>query len=138
MIHVVIGPPCAGKSTYVKDHRGSAEPVADYDLLAEAIGAVERHHAEGHIKEAAFHVRQALIDYMLDADTGWIIHTSPTDEWMQRYREHNADIITLDPGKDECLRRAERDNRPTQTIDGINDWYARRQTEKALLFLLMG
>ena len=127
MIHIVSGPPCAGKSTYVTENAKEGDLRIDYDLIAQALGAKNSHAAEGHIKQAAFDAREGAIQTALknpDSES-WIIHTSPSEDHMKMYEEAGADFIRLDPGFDECMARATTDNRPQQTIDGINKWYGK-------------
>lgn len=126
MIHVITGPPCAGKSTYLKEHAKDGDLKVDFDRIAKTLGATESHNAEGIVKKAAFAARDAIIKVAIDNpdEESWIIHTQPTDDQMKAYKDAGSDIIVLDPGKDECLARAERDKRPQQTIDAINRWYS--------------
>ena len=126
MIHIIVGPPCAGKSTYLNDHAKPGDLRVDFDKIAKCLGAAESHDAEGIVKTAAFAARDAVIKTATDNPDAesWIIHTSPTDEQMESYKSVNADVIVLDPGKDECLARAERDGRPERTFDAINQWYS--------------
>lgn len=126
MIHVIVGPPCAGKSTYLNDHAKAGDLRVDFDQIAKCLGAFKNHDAESIVKTAAFAARDAVINVAMDNPDAesWIIHTSPTDEQMESYKSVNADVIVLDPGKDECLARAERDGRPERTIDAINQWYS--------------
>ena len=126
MLHIIIGPPCAGKSTYLQDHAKAGDLKVDFDKIARTLGAEESHDADGIIKTAAFAARDAIIKVAIenhDAES-WIIHTQPTDDQMKAYKDAGADIVVLDPGKDECLARAERDKRPQRTIDAINRWYS--------------
>ena len=140
MIHVITGPPCAGKSTYVKDNAKSGELRIDYDAIAQALGAENSHAAEGLVKQAAFDAREGAIQTALknaDAES-WIIHTSPSEEHMKMYTEAGAEVIPLDPGYDVCMERAKRDGRPQQTIDGIEKWYGGRKSarrEKLLKYI---
>ena len=126
MIHVIIGAPCSGKSTYVRENAKAGDLRVDYDLIAQALGAENSHQAEGIIKQAAFDAREGAIKTAL-ADTSaesWIIHTSPSEDHMKVYEEAGADFVRLDPGYDVCIERARADERPQQTIDGIEKWYA--------------
>lgn len=132
MIHIIIGAPCAGKSTYVRENAKEGDLRVDYDEIAKTLGAVEVYSVTGIVKEAAFKARDAVIETALanPDEESWIIHTFPSEEDMQRYEEAHAEVVLLDPGKDECLARAEKDERPQQTIDGINEWYSRQKGHK--------
>lgn len=134
MIHIVSGPPCAGKSTYVREHAKGGDLRVDYDLIATALGSVNSHAADGLIKQAAFAAREGVIETALKNadDESWIIHTSPSEEHMKRYEEAGAEFIELDPGKEVCLERAKEDGRPQQTFDGIEKWYSGKKENKKM------
>ena len=129
MIHIVTGPPCAGKSTYVTENAKDGDLRVDYDLIAQALGATNSHAADGLIKQAAFDAREGAIRTALkDAEAeAWIIHTTPSSEHLKMYEEAGAELIELDPGYDVCMERAINDNRPQQTIDGIEKYYSRQK-----------
>ena len=124
-LSVVVGPPCAGKSTYVQAARAIDDAAIDFDMLAVALGSSESHAASGLIREAAFAARSAAIRAALAADDGaaWIIHTTPSARQVDAYVEAGASFIMLDPGLDECLARAESDGRPDGTEAKIRAWY---------------
>ena len=126
MIHIVSGPPCAGKSTYVKENAKDGDLRVDYDMIAQALGATNSHAAEGLVRTAAFGAREgAIMAALKDTEAeSWIIHTSPSEEHMKMYEEAGADFVNLDPGYEVCMERAKQDGRPQQTIDGIEKWYS--------------
>lgn len=124
MIHIVSGPPCAGKSTYVREHKQPGDVIIDYGLLAEAIGDDHWDVKHPHVVQD---MRRAAIDRILaDADEidAWIIDTAPTAASRSRYAEASADMVFLDVPRVECERRALADERPQQTMDGIEAYFA--------------
>ena len=132
MIHIICGPPCAGKSTYAWYQAKEGDLVIDYDLIVQALGCRNSHAAEGLIKQAGFDAREGAINAALKNpdEESWIIHTSPSEEHMKLYEAAGAELITLDPGYEECMQRARDDNRPQQTFDGIEKWYSARKGRK--------
>lgn len=132
MIHVIIGAPCAGKSTYVRENAKSGDVIVDYDALAKALGA-EGHLPGGDIKQAAFRARKAAIDYCIETKCeAWIIHTSPTDEQREAYEKAGAEFVEIDTDMDTCLQRAIDDERPPETEQIIRDYF---EAAKAVFLL---
>lgn len=100
--------------------------IVDFDALAATLGATVPHAPSPAVKAAAHAARSAVIDQLIDGpydDTGWIIHSSPSNEAVERYSAAGVEFVILDPGKDECLDRAESDGRPQETLDWIASWY---------------
>lgn len=125
-ITVVLGPPCAGKSTFVAESAADGDVVVDFDKLATALGSKTAHDAPYAIRSVAHAARQAAIDLILagiDSDS-WIIHSSPTPEAMACYEAAGARIEEIDPGIAVCLARASENDRPAWTESAINRWYA--------------
>lgn len=122
MLNVVTGPPCAGKSTYVRERRSPGSVVVDFDALAVALGSDTSHMCEGDIRKAAFEARGAVIRAAHRYGEVWVIHTSLNAHAMREYQ--GATFHDLNPGIDECIRRAREDGRPSGTIEQISAWYA--------------
>ena len=124
-IHVVIGAPCSGKTTFARANAG-ADIVIDLDAIAKALGYEGEHGATGAVFKVALAARKAAIDEAMHHGYGcWIIHTSPSAEQLESYRMRGAIMHVLDPGIDECLRRAKADGRPLGTESAIREWYAK-------------
>lgn len=125
MITVVIGPPCAGKSTLIAEKRGENDPVIDFDAICKALGSPNHHDAPDSIRRVATSARAAAVNRILKGvdDNAWIIHTSPSDAQLDAYRDAKADLVLLDPGIEECLKRVESDSRPERTSETIREWY---------------
>ena len=124
-MNVVVGPPCAGKSTYAREAATDGEPVVDFDLLALAFGNTQQHSATGLIKRVTFEARDAAIALLKkNADQGsWVIHTSPSVAELAEYAALGAAFHLVDPGMAVCLARAQSDERPEFTASVIEGWY---------------
>lgn len=137
---VVTGPPCAGKTTHITEHREPADVVIDLDHLAVALGSPHPHVAwtgsrSGH-DVLAYAVRAFLVRTLMeDLKSGgfqdrtvWLVATAPQSWQWREYERVGADIVELDPGREECHRRAAADGRPAGTGVQIDRWYAERGT----------
>lgn len=127
-IHLVIGPPCSGKSAFVATNAPVGTPRFDFDLVASTVnGADIKHDSPPAVMEAVLAMRRGLFGWVLDAETDvgdvWIINAYPSENTMHRFAAMGAVFHVLDPGIDECLARAERDNRPAGTEARIRAWY---------------
>ena len=123
MIHVILGAPCSGKSTYVKENAKQGDVIVDYDLIAKALGA-DDHLPDGHIKQAAFRARKSVIDYCVESGCeAWVIHSMPTDEQKEAYKQIGAEFIELETDIETCLQRAVDDNRPPGTEEIIREYF---------------
>lgn len=125
MLHIVTGPPCAGKSTHVTTHAQLGDVVVDYDVLASALGCPTSHGATGAVRDVTVACRTAAIEYLLaNSDIeAWVIDCTPNPERAAAYEAAGAETTLLDPGIDECLARAARDARSDETCDLIRAWY---------------
>lgn len=129
MLTVVTGPPCAGKTTYVREHRASGDVVVDLDAIAAAFGYPDAqiqwgatHLAVDAARMARAHVIAALLSGRLQA-TAWVIDTDPPGSARAQYERAEATTVRLDPGRSVCLERAAA--RPQGTVAGIEAWYAK-------------
>lgn len=126
VLYVIAGPPCAGKSTYVAGRRGPDDAVCDMDALAEALGARLARSPSALQRHCARVARDAVADALLAADgppDSWVIHCHPSAAQLATYAAAGASVIVLDPGMEECLRRAREDRRPRWTAEAIAEWY---------------
>lgn len=126
---LVAGPPCAGKSTYVQQHRGEDDVVIDFDALAHALGYPASHvawPADAHpARTVALRARASALraaGEVLGRHTVWIVSANPTPPTGISVSETHV----IDPGLDECCRRA--DERPdvdhASLHREIEHWYA--------------
>ena len=93
-LHYVIGPPGAGKTTWVAQHRSPGDLVLDLDALAVALGSQTKdHHQRDHMpqhKSLARWIWRPLSVKMEQMAKGanvgvWIIHSDPPPPVLSRY-----------------------------------------------------
>lgn len=129
-IHVVMGPPAAGKTRHVLDHATLTDIVIDLDAIARALMPItlnETHVYPEHVRHVAIGARAAAIDRAtrLAAGVGvWIIHADPTHRDLDDYRFLRYDVITIDPGR-EIVEQRVRAERPPYMRAYVPKWYAR-------------
>ena len=117
-MRLVAGPPCGGKTTYVRTHAESGERIVDFDDIIEGLG-FERYSASPLVIEQA---RLIWMGAIPGAD--WVIWTAPQRRQRGRLRSmHQADVIVVMAPMDVCLERA-RAERPTSWQQGIRSWFA--------------
>lgn len=128
-LFVVIGPPCSGKSTWVMERAKSTDVVIDADRIAVALSGpgANSHGHSGEVDRAARVARDAVIAEMLDQHhyrrvNVYLIHTCPSPGARSAYLFHNAEIVTLDPGRAEVEKRV-RETRPAGSMHGVEKWY---------------
>lgn len=125
-VTLVCGPPCAGKNTYVTEHAHAGDLIVDLDALYTALGARGDHDQPLTLKPFAFAARDALLDRLWtgnhELDAAWIILSAPESETRDLFHQRGVRIVLLDPGRDECLRRAEQ-QRPPEWASYIHNWY---------------
>jgi len=130
-IHIVAGPPAAGKSTYIREHRKPGDITIDYDELANTLAGLKpaNHEHKAHIKSVTQKARQAAIDTAINKHDGtfniWIIHSTPSTNLLTKYQEAGAEIITIDPGKDLVMKRCKQE-RPKHMLKIAASWYDKK------------
>ena len=138
IFNVVTGAPCAGKTTYIREHKAPGDAVIDFDAIAVAFGADKPHECSELVKLAAKYARKGALDILIDnRDTGytndvWVAWAMPSDADRAKWRRLKAVFHDLDTDKEECLRRAEEDGRPQRSINGIETYFDKEGTGQGL------
>jgi hypothetical protein len=127
---ILCGPPCSGKTTYIKDRAHPADIVIDIDQIAAKIEPRYRHW-EGMLTstllDKCVRVRNAILGSLSRArrSKAWFIVAAPTkaerDWWQSKL---GGEIVLLDPGIEECNRRAIQRGTP-KAIQGVTEWHAK-------------
>lgn len=124
---VVIGPPAAGKSTWVREHAQPHDIVIDFDLLALALAGpgADPHDHTPPVMAVARAARTAAIEAALKQrhhTDVYVIHSNPSAERMSEYQRAGARVVTVDPGKDVVRQRC-KTQRPSRMFAAIDAWY---------------
>lgn len=127
-LFVIMGPPAAGKSTWVNERAVPGDIVIDYDRIALALTAptAQRHGHRRPLAAVAWRAREAAITEALRHVTThdvYLIHSVPQPRAMDRYRKHEAEFVVIDPGREVVEARC-REERPENYMDGVKRWYA--------------
>lgn len=125
MLTVVTGPPCSGKTTYVREHARDGDIIIDFDNLAEALGSKVRHgHSMAH-QQVTIAARRAAIDtairWHLKGTTVWIVDCKVSPKRARMYEDVGAEIVTMRADRDELHRRAHAE-RPMKWHRLIDEW----------------
>ncbi|MCC5580604.1 hypothetical protein IMZ11_33800 [Microtetraspora sp. AC03309] len=125
-VTLVCGPPCAGKNTYVDQHRRPGDLVLDFDALITALGGAGDHTVPEQLKPYAYDARDAVLERLLNRPTpvraAWIILCAPTAAERRRYRAQGARVVLLNTDQATCLERAAA-HRPPEFAGHVLEWF---------------
>ena len=135
MITIVTGPPCGGKSTFIKENARDGDIVIDMDEIAKSLvkGDVSNHDYSEEVRSIARAARKGAVKQAVIVGQGnrlgvWIIHTDPPVSDRHMYKVIGARIVECPPGLKVCLERLK--NRPIRNQlkveTYIRDYYAVR------------
>lgn len=127
MVYLIYGPPCGGKSTYIKEHLSRGDVVCDIDLIYSAISGDDEHDADLYIHDIAKRVTRSLLDIIRDRDgikkDVYVVSLANTKEKLEKAKERvNADeCIFIDTPYETCMERAK--ERPFYFQWIIQEWF---------------
>lgn len=130
-VTLVCGPPCSGKSTYVRRHAKPADLVICHDLLAQAAGSKRQHNHELHYGQAAkLAYAQAVASIPQHDGDVWVIRCAPEATRRGTLAEGiGADrVVVLLPSRGVVLARVRHTRRDVTTTQRVvMRWYSRYQ-----------
>ncbi|WP_156759556.1 AAA family ATPase [Microbacterium karelineae] len=127
-VHIVCGPPCAGKSTYVAEHAEPDDVVLDWDGIVTDLGFPPRHH---HVDKSLLPVvmdewRRRLADATAGDGVVWVIRAKPRREVQSLARSLKADVMEITAPLPVLLERAAARPHPAEHRRLILAWHRRR------------
>lgn len=139
-IHIVIGYPDSGKSTYVARHLTSHDLVYDYDLLTSSLDGsmlnvlntndskandltIHKHNIDvNDYVQIIYEMLLRKIKAEKTFNNVWLIMTKPDERLITLLSSYDVDWLMLDTSKDECMRRLRVQHRDiTDVIKTMND-----------------
>lgn len=131
-VYIVYGSPCAGKSTWVKDHMKRGDLVFDIDRIWHALSGQEMFDKPSTLNKVVFNARDKIIDDIYRRHGQWsnafIIGGYPDkqrrDELAHKLK---AELVYIKATKEECLDRLYKDQDRVKYHDKweqyINEWF---------------
>ena len=133
---IICGPPCSGKTTYVNQHKAAGDIIIDLDAICMKLQPGYQHWSSARNDESrtrltgrAIRIRNIMLARLphAKAGRGWFIVSAPSQEerdWWQA--KLGGELVLLNPGIEECKRRAIRRGTP-KAVAGIVDWETRSE-----------
>jgi hypothetical protein len=125
VLTIVVGPPCSGKSTYVKTHAKPGDITIDFDTLAQALGSPTPHDHAADIRNITIAMRRSAIDAAVELHhhgaTVWIVDCNPNPYRLRLYKANAARFVILRVDTGELHKRASVE-RPPLWHRLIDEW----------------
>src|SRR5579875_2707438 len=125
-VTLVVGPPCAGKTTWTAQHAQRGDLIVDWDQLAIEAGSPVAHDHPDRYRAAANARRSELEQHVAEMRDGraFVIRTAARlAERLRLADQLGAHIEVIDPGVQVCLERAAADGRHPDVDAAILRWY---------------
>lgn len=127
IVHVICGPPCAGKSTYLEEHRQAADVVVDWDEIVTDLGYQPRQHLvdASLLPIISDEWRRRLAAALQHDGTVWVVRAKPRREAQPLAMSLHADLIEVTAPLEVLLERAASRPYPEAHRRLILDWHNR-------------
>lgn len=110
MLTVITGPPCSGKTTWIREHARPGDIRIDFDELAQALGSPVTHGHPPALVSVTRDARNAAIAAAIRqhyrGGRVWIIDTCPSEASWRQYATAGARIVRLAVTRGEQAARA--------------------------------
>ena len=140
-VYLVVGSPCSGKSSWVRNVATKDDMILDVDRLWEAISINPIHIKNNRFLDIAMALRECMFSQIASRSGSWVncyvLTTEPYSEERRRLcirlGIETSNIITMEATKEECLERLYQkpDGRDLELYTKlINKHYSRYQPDE--------
>lgn len=137
---IVHGPPCSGKSTYVREHMGERDVCFDYDKIANALTGKQLHTLadKNHARSMVLAARYAMLESYRRHSSGirdfYVITSSQSPAFWAAMDAYQPETVEMGTELDTCLKWLAQDESRTEkktweTI--IRNWFDRKEKNVA-------
>lgn len=121
-VTLVSGPPCGGKTTYVRANARPEDEVIDYDVFVEQLSG-DRYSNDPDVRAQALDLWKRAVDSPPTRNR-WVIWASPSRKQRAIFRRtHGATVVLVIADHEVCRARAESE-RPGHWVDAVDHWFA--------------
>ena len=123
-VYLVYGPPCSGKTTWVRNNAGRDDLVLDIDSIWECISVNDRYIKPNRLKTNVFMVRDCILDMIKTRCGKWknafIIGGYPLRGDRERLEQLiGCQPIFINESREVCIARA----KSNDWVKYIDDWF---------------
>jgi hypothetical protein len=137
-LEIVHGPPGAGKSSYIMNHKRDDEVTIDIDEIYCALTGLPKYEKPSCLFDYVEGVAQFVLrssKLYPSVRKVWIISSRPDLAAVHAQAERlDAKMTMLDPGLPECLRRISKDTKRNAHVGSwekiLTRWYAKKESSK--------
>lgn len=137
---IVHGPPCSGKSTYVREHMGERDVCFDYDKIANALTGKQLHTLadKNHARPMVLAARHAMLESYRQHTGGirdfYVITSSQSPAFWAAMDAYHPKTVEMGTDMNTCLKWLAQDESRTekQTWETIiRNWFDRKEKTMA-------
>jgi hypothetical protein len=130
---ILSGPPCSGKTTYIRERASDHDIIIDLDGIFQRIQPGYVHWSKmltDDLFNKGIRVRNEMLGSLSRQTSGkaWFIVSAPSkaerDWWHGKL---GGELVLLHPGVEECKRRAIERGTP-DAVDGVDQWERNSRT----------
>lgn len=132
---IILGPPCAGKSTIIQKRITNKDTVFDWDLLQRALTNTEIHTQREEIKSMLLGFRKIFINESQvnrEIENFYLLACYMSPKLQKQLEGAKYQIEHINATKEECLERLYKDNSRSDKKmfeKRINEWFDSNKSE---------